>query len=69
MNWEVSAGKSLWIVSLPSTMFVGDHPDTDIGGALGAGLRAIWKRVPHWEIALKDVPVVDKLSEILSICL
>lgn len=48
-------------------IFVGDHPDTDIGGALQAGLRAVWKVTPYWPCT-HDVPFVRNLSEILLMC-
>jgi putative hydrolase of the HAD superfamily len=48
-------------------IFVGDHPDTDIGGALQAGLRAVWKVTPYWPCT-HDVPSVRRLSEILPMC-
>lgn len=47
--------------------FVGDHPEADIQGALKAGLTPIWKRTPYWH-APDDVAQVDKLSEILALC-
>jgi len=50
-------------------MFVGDHPEVDVRGAHDAGLVAVWKRVPYWTLALHDVLVVDRLSEILPVCL
>jgi putative hydrolase of the HAD superfamily len=48
-------------------IFVGDHPDTDVGGALRAGLRAVWKVTPYWPCPY-DVPFVRRLSEILPMC-
>ena len=47
------------------TVFVGDHPIADIDGARDAGLAAIWKRVPYWEMLRTDVRVVENLVEIL----
>ncbi len=47
-------------------MYVGDHPEIDVAGASAAGLAAAWKRVPYWTCAL-DVPVVDRLSELLRL--
>ena len=49
-----------------AAVFVGDHPQIDVGGALGAGLGAIWKSVPYWQ-AVADVQAVTHLSEILPI--
>ena len=49
------------------TIFVGDHPETDIGGALRAGLHAVWKVTPYWT-CVHDVPFIRQLSEILPLC-
>ena len=54
-------------VEASEAIFVGDHPDTDVGGALQAGLRAVWKVSPYWPCAY-DVPFVRRLSEILPMC-
>ena len=48
-------------------MFVGDHPDADIGGALNAGLRAVWKSVSYWTCHHR-VPSIRLLSEMLPMC-
>ncbi len=53
-------------VEASEAMFVGDHPETDIAGALGAGLRAAWKVTPYWPCT-HQVPFIHRLSEILSI--
>ena len=45
---------------------LGDHPEVDISGALGAGLRAIWKYVPYWPTAA-GVPRIDRLSDLLAL--
>jgi putative hydrolase of the HAD superfamily len=50
-------------------VFVGDNPEADVLGALGAGLQPIWKRVPYWEMCDPSVPMIDLLSEILPLCL
>jgi putative hydrolase of the HAD superfamily len=54
-------------VEASETIFVGDHPDTDIRGALHAGLRAVWKVTPYWPCR-HDVPFIRRLSEILPLC-
>ena len=46
------------------SIFVGDHPEIDIAGAKGAGMMAVWKRMPYWEVP-NDVLQIDQLSEIL----
>ena len=48
------------------SIFVGDHPEIDIGGAKGAGLIPVWKRMPYWEVR-NDVVQIDQLSEILTL--
>lgn len=44
---------------------VGDHPEADVLGALSAGLRAIWKRVPYWRPPSDPVPQIDTLAEVV----
>ncbi len=39
------------------------------GILLSAGLIAVWKRVPYWEMAVENALTVDQLSEILPLCL
>lgn len=51
-------------VEASDALFVGDHPDVDIGGALEAGLCAVWKVVPYWTCT-HDVPFIHRLSDIL----
>ncbi len=50
-------------------MFVGDQPEVDVAGAHAAGLVAVWKRVPYWVLAVDGVMVINRLSEILPVCL
>jgi putative hydrolase of the HAD superfamily len=57
---EVSAGESV---------FVGDHPETDINAARSAGLLPIWKHVPYWPLLAENVLTVDRLVDIIPICL
>jgi putative hydrolase of the HAD superfamily len=56
-------------VSPGDAVFVGDHPEVDVAGARAAGLVPVWKRVPYWTLELDGVLVVDRLSEILPVCL
>jgi putative hydrolase of the HAD superfamily len=51
------------------SVFVGDHPDTDIEGARNAGLLPIWKYVPYWPLPAGDVLTVHRLADILPTCL
>jgi putative hydrolase of the HAD superfamily len=53
--------------SAQHSIFVGDNPEADIVGAKNAGMRAIWKRSPHWLEAKQADAVIDELSEIPSI--
>jgi putative hydrolase of the HAD superfamily len=54
-------------VASNEAVFIGDHPEADIQGALSAGLKSIWKRMPYWK-APESVLHVDRLSEILAVC-
>jgi putative hydrolase of the HAD superfamily len=56
-------------VGAHETVFVGDNPDVDVFGAMAVGMKAIWKRVPYWEMSDASVTAIDSLSEILPICL
>ena len=50
-------------------VFVGDNPDADVAGARRAGIRPLWKRVPYWHMPFADVHTIDRLTEILPVCL
>jgi putative hydrolase of the HAD superfamily len=54
-------------VEASEAIFVGDHPDADVGGALQAGLHAVWKVTPYWPCH-HDVPFVRQLSQLLPMC-
>lgn len=54
-------------VSAKESVFVGDHPEADIIGAKGAGLRAIWKRSSYWSEAKEADGIINELNEILPI--
>lgn len=45
-------------------VFVGDNPEADVAGALGAGLRAVWKRAPHFPPPAQATAVIDRLGEL-----
>ena len=53
--------------SAQNSIFVGDNPTADIDGAKQAGMRAIWKRNPHWQEAKRADAIIDELIEIPSI--
>ena len=55
-------------VSASEAVFVGDHPDVDVMGALAAGLIPIWKFVPYW-MPVEGVATVRTLIDILPLCL
>lgn len=48
-------------------VFIGDHPEADIGGAQAAGLKAIWKRNPHWPEPKSVDATIDDLSKLPDI--
>jgi len=52
--------------SAGDSMYVGDHPQIDIAGARAAGLAAAWKRVPYWTMTDRDVPVLERLGDLLD---
>lgn len=54
-------------VSAKESVFVGDHPEADIIGAKGAGLKAIWKRSSYWSEAKEADGIINELNEILPI--
>jgi putative hydrolase of the HAD superfamily len=51
-------------VAPAEAVFVGDHPETDIRGAQGAGLRAIWKRDDYWGSCSFADAVIYELDEL-----
>ncbi len=56
-------------VSPAEALFVGDHPRIDVAGAQAAGLTAAWKRVPYWELTVEGALTIDRLSDVLPLCL
>jgi putative hydrolase of the HAD superfamily len=48
------------------SMFVGDHPVADIGGAKSAGLIPVWARKDYWEVP-ENVARIDRISEVLDL--
>jgi putative hydrolase of the HAD superfamily len=40
-------------------VFVGDNPDADIAGAQAFGMKAVWRRVAHWQCTSADAVVED----------
>jgi len=53
-------------VAAAESMFVGDHPEADIAGAINAGLKPVWARKDYWEVP-EDVARIDRISEVLEL--
>jgi putative hydrolase of the HAD superfamily len=53
-------------VSPNESIYVGDHPETDIKGAQNIGMKGIWKRDSQWDNVEADF-VIDDLRELLFI--
>jgi putative hydrolase of the HAD superfamily len=51
-------------VGAHAAVFVGDHPNADIGGAQGVGMRAIWKSNPFWDAPRQANAVIHHLNEL-----
>jgi putative hydrolase of the HAD superfamily len=47
-----------------NSIFIGDHPETDIEGAAKLGLKTIWKRNNCWPEPSRRDAVIDRLEEI-----
>jgi putative hydrolase of the HAD superfamily len=57
-------------VAPPRILFVGDHPEADIVGAMRAGMQTVWlRRGREWPAHLAPLPdhIVDALHELLWI--
>lgn len=48
-------------------VYVGDHPDVDVAGARGAGMRAVWRRDSTVSRVVESDAVIDKLSDLLPL--
>ena len=48
-------------------VFVGDHPDVDVAGARGAGMRAIWRRDPGVSRVVEADAVIEELGDLLML--
>ncbi|MFD4490339.1 HAD family hydrolase [Lysinibacillus fusiformis] len=53
-------------VSPHDSIFLGDHPETDVKGAQAVGMKGIWKKDAHWDHVEADA-ILDDLSELPSI--
>jgi putative hydrolase of the HAD superfamily len=47
--------------------FVGDHPEVDVSGARGAGMRSIWRRDPTVSLSVEADAVIDELADLLPL--
>lgn len=54
-------------VSALDSVFVGDHPESDIAGAKSATMKTIWKRNSSWAEAKEADAIIDELNEIPAI--
>lgn len=54
-------------VAASDSVFVGDHPESDIAGAKDARMMTIWKRNLSWTEAEKADAIIDQLDEIPAI--
>jgi putative hydrolase of the HAD superfamily len=50
--------------SASDSVFVGDHPESDILGAKNAKMLTIWKRNLHWLEPQAADAIIDELNEI-----
>ena len=48
-------------------VFVGDHPELDVAGARGAGMRAVWRRDPSLSHTVQADAIVDEIGELLRL--
>ncbi len=46
------------------SVFIGDHPDTDVMGAKRIGMKSIWKRDLGWQEPENSDGIIDDLGEL-----
>jgi putative hydrolase of the HAD superfamily len=49
------------------SVFVGDHPEVDIGGARAAGMRAVWRRDPTDSREVDADAAIEEVGELLAL--
>lgn len=54
-------------VEASTSVFVGDHPQTDIAGAKNAGMKTIWKKDLHWLLPSVADATIEDLAEIPAV--
>src|SRR5262249_8672854 len=48
-------------------VFVGDHPEVDVGGARSAGLQAVWRRTPIDSRDVEADATIENIGELLPL--
>jgi len=51
-------------VEANTSVFIGDHPQTDIAGAKSAGMKTIWKKDLYWPLPFQADATIEDLAEI-----
>lgn len=46
--------------------YVGNHPEADVAGAKAAGLKAVWRRDPFFELPRAADAVIEELGDLLA---
>lgn len=54
-------------VAAERSVYIGDHPHNDVYAAKQAGMKAIWKKDPHWPQPDEADGVIAELPELLSL--
>jgi putative hydrolase of the HAD superfamily len=49
------------------SVFVGDHPEVDVAGARGAGMKGIWRRDPAVSRTVEADAVIEELGDLLQL--
>ncbi|WP_088068820.1 HAD family hydrolase [Gottfriedia luciferensis] len=54
-------------VTPEESLYVGDHPENDVIGALNVGMNAVWKKDPFWSESNEIEYTIDDLGELLNL--
>lgn len=54
-------------VTPEESLYVGDHPENDVLGALNVGMNAVWKKDPFWSEPNEIEYTIDDLGELLNL--
>jgi putative hydrolase of the HAD superfamily len=49
------------------SVFVGDHPDVDVGGARAAGMYAIWRRNPTVSRMVEADTIIEEVADLITL--